>query len=295
MTVNAIARGDAAPRTRALYQLALRQGRAAEKWHGRSVRGTWNPDPAISPAELAEAIYGAERSGLSTLIKRSDRSIVTRAPVLGRDALIKRYDLCGAADHLKYLARPSRGRRAWAASRTLAELAIPTPAALGLLEIYAGPLPVVSYFVQEFVTDAREARLWIKRHFSTQDTAFRAEFRTSLMNGVLHLYRNRVYHRDLKSRNMLLRSPTDPSNRAFLVVDLDAVRFGVAPNRRQIIRNLVQLNGSLGSRVSDEDRIAFLEELSTTYPWVTNARTVDRIRDGTRRRLERERKRICGP
>ena len=208
-----------------------------------------------------------------------------RAHLLGRDALIKRYDLIDIGDRLKYLFRVSRARRAWAAAKTLTDLGIPTPEPLGFLEIRSGPFVARSYFITAFMSDARSARKWIKPWLSTKPPEFRERFRKEILNLLLDLYRNGIYHGDTKSANMLLRSPEEPDRRAFFWIDLECVKFGVQPTRRQIVRNLVQLNGSLGSKVSEEDRMAFLHDMSQFYPWLARPGVAEKIRAWTRRRL----------
>jgi hypothetical protein len=106
----------------------------------------------------------------------------------------------------------------------------------------------------------------------------------------LQLYRNRIYHGDTKSANILLRSPDKPDRRAFFWIDLECVKFGVLPTRRQIIRNLVQLNGSLGSKVLEEDRMAFLHDMSQFYPWLAQPGVAKKIRRWTRRRLLKQKR-----
>jgi hypothetical protein len=253
--------------------------------------GTWKSDPSISLSGLRAAIQEAEKARGTKIIKSEKRIRVFRAHLLGRDAIIKRYDLIDVGDRLKYLFRASRAHRAWAAARTLTELGIPTPEPLGFLEIRTGPFVTRSYFITAFISDAQSARTWIKPWLSTRPHEFRERFRKEVVNLLLDLYRNGIYHGDTKSANMLLRSPDEPDRRAFFWIDLECVQFGVQPTRRQIIRNLVQLNGSLGSKVSEEDRMAFLLDMAQFYPWLARPKVVEKIRTWTLRRLLKQK---CG-
>jgi hypothetical protein len=261
-------------KARQLYLQALREH-----------EGTWTSNSAISIAELTDAIDRAEKAPGTKVIKTEDRIRVLHAHLLERDALIKRYDLIDIGDRLKYLFRVSRARRAWAAAKTLTDLGIPTPEPLGFLEIRSGLFVARSYFITAFMSDARSARKWIKPWLSAKPPEFRERFRKEILNLLLDLYRNGIYHGDTKSANILLRSPDEPDRRAFFWIDLECVKFGVRPRRRQIIRNLVQMNGSLGSKVSEEDRMAFLHDMSQFYPWLARPRVAEKIRAWTRRRL----------
>ncbi|MBN1268849.1 MAG: hypothetical protein JXB04_04620, partial [Kiritimatiellae bacterium] len=193
-----------------------------------------------------------------------------------------------------YLFRPSRARRFWAAARTLARLEVPTPEPLGFLEIRRRFCPVRSYVITAFIKEAA-ARTWIEPLFHTQPQAVRDAVRRDLLAFLLDLYRHGVYHGDTKTSNMLLVAPTDGARRSFLWIDLECARFGVAPSRHQVIRNLVQLNGSLGTHVPEADRCAFLKDLARTCPWVTRRGTVRKIRRWTAWRLDKERLLRCGP
>jgi hypothetical protein len=111
---------------------------------------------------------------------------------------------------------------------------------------------------------------------------------------LLTLYQYGIYHRDTKTANMLLHDPTNNSRRTFLWIDLECVQTGVIPTRHRIIRNLVQLNGSLGEQVSTADRYAFLRDLSQIYPWLNTPASINKIRRWTERRLWKERILGCG-
>lgn len=257
------------------------------------VRGVWQADSAVTAEALERAVSAAEASP-TRVLKNDGRIQVIRAKLLGRDALIKRYDLPRLVDRIKYLPRASRARRAWAAAQTLIRLGIPTPEPLGFLEIRAGPVAVRSYFITVFLSDARSASKWIKPWFARQPASVREAFRKHLLETLLDLYRKGVYHADTKAANLLVRAPEDPFRRAFFWIDLECVKFGVRPSRHRIVRNLVQLNGSLGSKVSEEDRMAFLRDMAGVYPWLMKPRIARRIRAWTRRRLLKELRLWCG-
>ena len=277
-----------------LYRSALGGQRTALSRMGQSMRGFWDTDRHIGSAELHEAIQRAETDPATQIVKDGARIQVLRANLFGRDALIKRYDLVPLGDKLKYVFRPSRARRAWAAAHTLVRLQLPTPEPLGCLELFRSGIPVRSYYICAFLADAAAARSWIEPHFADQPDSLRTGLRRHLLQTLLDLYHHAVYHADTKTTNMLLSNPTDPARRAFFWIDLECVRFGIVPGRHQLVRNLVQLNGSLGLKVSDHDRLRFLHDLARHHPWVTGRNVIRKICAWTRRRLDNERRRQCG-
>lgn len=280
---------QAARRARSLYRAALREGRRQGP-----ARGVWLGPPELAPADLAREVAQAEAAPAARVLKE-DRGIrVVRAELLGRDVLIKRYDLARWRDRVRYLFRPSRARRFWAAARTLSRLEIPTPEPLGYVELRRTFCPVRSYVITSFLEQS-SARAWLHNAFPAQPPAVREAIRRALLESLLTLYRQGIYHADTKASNLLLMAPTDDAARTFLWIDLECMRFGVVPTRHQIIRNLVQLNGSLGAAVREGERCAFLREMARTYPWVMRRRVLRKIRRWTAWRLERERRLPCGP
>ncbi len=278
---------------RHLYREALRDPGAQPAGRAPRVIGRWPTRPDLSPDALARAIADAEKTPVR-VIKSAAHGRVLRAQLLGRDALIKRYDLPRLADRLKYLLRPSRARRAWAAAQTFIRLGIPTPEPLGFLEIYSGPVPARSYFITAFMPETVSAGPWMRSRMPRQPPELRAAVRKDLLELLLALYRKEIYHADTKTPNLLVLAPEDSARRRFFWIDLECVRFGVRPTRHQVIRNLVQLNGSLRGRTSDEERMEFLRDMARAYPWVIEPQVVAEIRDWTHRRLLHEVRSRCG-
>ena len=108
-------------------------------------------------------------------------------------------------------------------------------------------------------------------------------------------YESRCYHADTKTGNLLIRHPEDESKREYLWVDLDVAKIGRSPGLRGILRNLVQLNGSVDRRLSREERLVFLDRVIRWYPYLAGDWIPRIIESRTRRRLENERDTRCGP
>ncbi len=278
--------------SRILYGRFLRK---APRRAGAALAGYWDAAPDDPPDRLLRAIQEAEQAPGTKIVKKNRGISVMRTSLLGFDVIIKRYDLHGFCTKLRYFfPHPSRARRSWATGHTFLKIGIPTPAPLGFLEIYRMGVPVRSYTITAFVADAGPAKKWLKRYFDKQSPEVREAVRRDLLDHLLELYRKGVYHKDTKTANLLLRAPADSSRRAFYWIDLECVRFGLRITRHRIIRNLVQLNGSLGSRVPDEDRMEFLRDLSVDYPWVLRPSVIRRIRTWTQRRVQKELRLWCG-
>jgi hypothetical protein len=257
----------------------------------RSYRVHW---PHGNPETLLADVLEAEENP-PKILKKSHINTVIRAKIDGRDLVIKRFRDPRLKQRLKYLFRNSRSRRAWAAASTLRDAGIDTPAPLGFIECSGSLLPGCCYALTEYVSDAIPARRWIKAWLHQRPEDFRVRFRADLLACLKGLYDRGIYHADTKAGNLLLTDPEDPARRRFWWIDLDCVSFGVSPSRRQVMRNLVQLNGSIGSKLPDEDRLAFVHELGEFFPYLREPGVADHLRAWTLERLSREQRGLCGP
>jgi hypothetical protein len=243
---------------------------------------------------LLTAVLSADAAP-ERLLKQSRLNRTFRASLFGRDVVIKRFDLPTLRHRVKYWMRSSRARRAWAAGQTLTAVGIPTPPPLGFIECSTRGWPAASYALTGFFPEAIPARRWVKARLHRQSPAFRDAFGHDLRSILLALYRRRIYHADTKTNNLLVLAPDAPERRRFSWIDLECVQFGIPPTRRRVLRNLVQLNGSVGSKLAEADRMAFLHGLAGEFPWVADEHIAQAIRRRTLERLDREVRGRCGP
>jgi serine/threonine protein kinase len=71
------------------------------------------------------------------------------------------------------------------------------------------------------------------------------------------LHDHDVYHNDLKDANILIASQRG-AQEVFFLLDLEGVRRDVRLNRSRRIKNLVQLNRTLGKLLKQSERWYFL-------------------------------------
>lgn len=234
-------------------------------------RALWTPSRIpLKEAKLLEVE--------KTYLKPPENSTwIARAMLEEKDVVIKKFPRTW-----KDWFRLSRGRRAWAAALTLKALEIPTIEPLGFLETRNG-----SFFVYEYL-EGSTARAWIKPTFHKRALAERRAVADELLTLLLTLYRRGVVHGDTKAGNLLVLDPEDPTRRHYAWIDLESVRPSFKPSRKQILNNLVQLNGSIGTRITREDREYFREQLSETYDWAAEDDVAAYVERRTRERLQRE-------
>ncbi len=277
-----------------LYRRALR----TENAYGTALyRGCWTYDPQLSPGLLAGAVAQAERTAGEPL-KKSHRNTVWRAHLLERDVVIKRFDLPRWHHRVRAAFQPSRARRAWAAGQALRALHFATPEPLGFLEVQGRFLPSRSYVFSAYESASIDLRTWFLNHYSklspTQQQASLSAFREAW----LRLYHARIYHGDAKLANCLVRPQYEAGiERAQQLawIDLEDMRFGVWMNPYRVLRNLMQINGSLHNRhLTEAERFAFIHPLRHIFPYLEYDVTKRLMRWWTRKRWRKERRRRCG-
>lgn len=191
--------------------------------------------------------------------------------------------------------RSSRAKLAWAAGRALAELGVPAVEAVGFVEDSPDIGPFRSCLVMRELPGQINLREWVRRHHRALDADMWRAWRERLCSSWLQLGRAGVYHDDTKALNVLTRVEWSAAPHPLTWIDLESVRIGHRPGRRGILRNLVQLNGSLRKWVPDSERAGFLEQAAGEYPWLRAWWVKPLIRHWTRRRLLHEVRTRCGP
>lgn len=283
------ARRQAAQHARALYHHHLQDVDRRERVHGRWI------DPAESVDQVYAELARAEADPHCVVLKDSGPQRVSLASVAGRTVVVKRYRVEGVWKRLRNCLRPSRARRAWAAARTLRDLGVATPAPLGYLDVGGSRCPMVSYVITEYEPRATSLREWIRREYRRVPAEARSRWRRDFARFFLGLYHRGLYHADTKALNMLALPGDAQGLPRVSWIDVDGVQPGHVPTRYQVLRNLVQLNGSVRGWVPDEDRLAFLAEIAREYPWLRHASIVPRMRRWTEKRLRKEIRTRCGP
>lgn len=282
----ALAPSSPVSRVPAAYRNLLRQG--ADSPDRRDLTGRWDPNPDLSPEDLLDRVEAAQRAPARRIFKSAPESEVFLAEMEQQPVVIKRRRYPATLRTARYRRTGSRARRAWAGGLVLDRIGLPVAAPLGFLERREGGRLHTCWNFAAFLPGAASGRKWIKPLYHRQPEAIREQVRHTVAGQFLALYRHHIYHADTKALNFLLRHPGDPAGTDFFWIDLECVRFGVPPSRRRVLRNLAQLNGSIGAKVSDEDRRAFLEDLAVDFPWLLKPAVFDHIRRTTLKRLHRE-------
>lgn len=275
-------------RIRAEWAAGLRMGRRSVDHAGQRLCGWWAPRPDWSPGDLFARVEAARTRPEARTLKATPTVQVVRSSMDGREVLIKRYLLPTLRWRMKYAGRVSRARRAWASAQAVAAAGIATPEPLGFLEIRGRLWPRESVYLCAFETQAPDLRSWLERSYAGWTDARRDALAEELRVFLRRFFGHGVTHPDLKASNILVRDPDDDARRTLMIIDLEAGACRPVRIRRDLVRNLVQLNGAVCHVVPRDRRCAFLSALAVDHPWLTNPRTVATLDAWTRRRLGRE-------
>jgi len=124
-----------------------------------------------------------------------------------------------------------------------------------------------SYVIATAIEGAEGFRDFVSAHFASSDaTASRRAFAAALGRHIQRVHAMGVFHRDLKTTNILVVGEAAGAW-ALYVVDLDRVRFRRRVSRERRVRNLAQINASTPLVMSATDRLRFYHAYCGSGSW----------------------------
>ena len=114
-----------------------------------------------------------------------------------------------------------------------------------------------AYYVTESLADDMEMDRYLIRMFEKHAGQGLRKFIRHFAEWIGSLHRIGIYHRDLKTCNILIREK--PGGWSFSLIDLEDVIQGAKIGIEKILRNLVQINCSVPRFFTYSDRIRFLK------------------------------------
>lgn len=188
------------------------------------------------------------------LIKLQRKVMVGRVTTAAGRLYVKRYPVYAWRVALMSLGRPSPARRAFQAAGQLAALGFGVPEVVAAVEERRAGLLRRSFFLTREVAGAVTADVYWQQ--TAGRPAERRRFARTLGDLFRRLHAAGVYHNDLKDVNLLVRaSPEGPQT---VLLDLERVRVGRVPGRRRRVKNLVQLERTLGRAADAAARLRVL-------------------------------------
>jgi serine/threonine protein kinase len=198
-------------------------------------------------------------------------SIIRDIAVNDRRVCIKEYRYEAILDRLRRLFRRPKGKASWVAGNVLFSRGICPLKPLAYVERRKLGLLQEALFVTESLADDMEMGHYLTRRFEGKAGQDLGRFMGQLAGWIGSLHRAGIYHRDLKTCNILVREK--PGGWGFSLIDLEDVLQEPKIGIEKILRNLVQINCCVPRFLSYGDRIRFLKGYLRANPFSINEKT----------------------
>jgi len=154
----------------------------------------------------------------------------------------------------------SRGRHSWFSNNAVLSRGINTPIPYALYEGNES-----NYLVGEWLNGTCSLNNFVKKYYQVISFSERCEFIWKLAMFIGKMHNTGIFHKDLKASNILVRHINDEVK--FFIVDFDGiVLFKNCIEVRHYIKNFVQLNSSIDTLVTIQDKFRFFKYYSSINP-----------------------------
>jgi serine/threonine protein kinase len=175
---------------------------------------------------------------------------------------VKRYSAFSWRYRFGALFESSRALRSLSGAAILAESGIQTARPLAAVESRSWGMLNRCFFLSEEIEGGKTTGAYWRQDLLTVGGKEGMRGRRRFMRGMGELFRSLheqgIYHNDLKDTNIVVRADSNGGAERFYLVDLEGIRRYRRLNRRRQVKNLVQLNLSLGAHLRTTDKLRFL-------------------------------------
>ena len=180
-----------------------------------------------------------------------------------RTLYVKRYNAFSLRYKLASPFRNSRALRSLRGASILRAAQIPSALPVAAVENRKNGTLTKSFFLTEEIAGGETSdAFWRARLLSLEGSGgilLRRRFLAELAGLFRTLHDRRIYHNDLKDANIFAAGDADTNDFRFVLLDLDGVARLKHLSRRRKIKNLVQLNRTLGRYVRRTEKLFFLK------------------------------------
>lgn len=214
------------------------------------------------------------RSPDCTIIKDQKRIKVSKVRWNGEDIYVKRYNTYSVWSRIEGSLNGSKAFRSWQGARLLMDKGLNTAQPLAAIEHRQWGVLKESFYVTRAIEDSWISVEYYKEKLVDKAVSIRDKrfFLRSLAKLFSDIHGKGIYHNDLKDYNILVRE--EEGHLRFFLLDLEGIKeYEMLPERKRL-KNLVQLNRTLGRLVNNTAKIAFLKEYCGTGEWKELARSI---------------------
>jgi serine/threonine protein kinase len=175
---------------------------------------------------------------------------------------VKRYNALSWWYRFGTLFESSRALRSLSGAAILGESGIQTARPLAAVEFRSWGMLNRCFFLSEEIEGGKTTGAYWRQDLLTvrgkEGMHGRRRFMRAMGELFRSLHKQGIYHNDLKDANIVVRADSNGGVERFYLVDLEGIRRYRRLNRRRQIKNLVQLNLSLGAYLRPTDKLRFL-------------------------------------
>ena len=183
---------------------------------------------------------------------------------------VKRYNAFSWRYRLSSLLCRSAAFRAWVGSGILRRAGFHTGSPIAAVECRSWGMLTKSFYLSEEIPSAKTMDAYWLRELAPmgmrRGLAQRRRFLKALADLFRRLHEEGIYHNDMKDWNILVRPGSEQQNYSFFLLDLEGLRRYPRLNLRRRVKNVVQLNRTVGKYLRKSDRLYWLKVyLGSTY------------------------------
>jgi len=182
---------------------------------------------------------------------------------LSTPVYVKRYNAFSWRYKVLSLFSRSGALRSLRGAMVLARIGLQTGNPLAVLELRHWGLLAASFYISREITSGYRTDIYWRDRLRPLSgvIGFRARrrFLQNLAGLFRRLHQAGVYHNDLKDANILVRAD-GTAGETFYVLDLDGVHNCFFLSRRRRVKNLVQINRTLGRLLGRSERLYWLRQ-----------------------------------
>jgi serine/threonine protein kinase len=200
----------------------------------------------------------------SSLIKNAPEVVVSILENRGEKICLKQFRYLRFLDRLKEQLRPSKGMKSWVAANGMIARGLPSLKPLALFERKNWLGLKESVLFMESLPENQEMDRYILKGFG--NLSRKRRFLQTFANWLGYIHAMGVYHRDMKTCNLLVSERGETWS--FHLLDFEDILTDVKINQKKLFRNFLQLNTSTPKLMSRSDRFRFFKEYLRLNPVV---------------------------
>lgn len=176
---------------------------------------------------------------------------------------LKRYNAFSWRYRLGSLFSPSGAYGSWIGAGILMRAGLHTGRPIAAVECRSWGMLTKSFYLSEEIPKGKTADAYWREELvpirGAEGFRRRRSFLKALAALFHWLHERNIYHNDLKDANIIVRPDDEHREESFYLLDLERVREYRRLNRRRQIKNLVQLNRTLGGFLCASEKLHFLK------------------------------------